>query len=41
MGDYLNQKQELSNQLAFQTEDFWKTTEDQFYAELDENIAAG
>ena len=41
MGDYLNQKQELSNQLAFQTEDFWKTTEDQFYAELEENTGAG
>ena len=40
MGDYLTQQQELSNQLAFKTADFWKTTEDQFYAELEENIAA-
>ena len=41
MGDYLTQQQELSSQLASSTEDFWKTTEDQFYAELGENTAAG
>ena len=40
MGDYLTQQQELSNQLAYSTEDFWKTTEDQFYAELGENTGA-
>jgi len=37
MGDYLNQQKSLSDSLAFQTEEFWKKTEDQFYAELEEN----
>jgi hypothetical protein len=40
MGDYMTQQKELSEQLAFKTEDFWKTTEDQFYAEYEENFGA-
>jgi hypothetical protein len=40
MGEYLTQKKSLSDQLAFSTEDFWKTTEDDYYTELEANKAS-